>query len=148
MPPLMAMVMTMLMVSLLASCIESPTKGNQSEPMTLVFEPPAVALTGTRTPEGGLRCPVDLTIRASGRTDHRLSLKSISAAFTVNGVTNSPATIEPSLWFNMTSLGNDATATTRRQPTAAGPFIFVTTLTYEDQFGTQKTATSTVTCNE
>jgi len=135
-------------VLLSLSCKGAESTGIKSEPMTLTFEPATVSLVGSRTTDGTLRCPVDLTILAHGSSDHLLSLQTISAGFVVAGVANTPAIISPVTWFGVSSLKRTQTAVTHRQPTAAAPFVFTSVLTYLDQFGTSKTATSTVTCTE
>lgn len=119
-----------------------------SPSMTVTFEPATLNRVGTRLPDGNLRCEVDLTIVGHGESDHIVSLRNVEAKFTIAGVTNIPATIAPMGWFGVSYLSRGQAAVSRRQPTAPGPFTFVTTLTYADQFGTEKTTTSTVNCTE
>lgn len=130
------------------ACKGNEVAGSTSTPMTLTIDPANVSLVGSRTSNGQLSCPVDLTILAHGTSDHILVLRSISAGFTIDGVSNIPAVIAPGTWFGVSSLRKSETAVTRRQPTAAKPFVFTSIITYTDQFSTVKTATSTVTCTE
>lgn len=130
-----------------ASCKPGGVEG-PSTPMTVTFEPATLNRTGTRLADGTLRCEVDLTIVGHGETDHLVSLRNIEAKFMIAGVTNVPATITPLGWFGVSYLQRGQTAVSRRQPTAPGPFTFVSTLTYADQFGAIKTTTSTVNCTE
>lgn len=136
-----------LLVAVLA-CKSSEVVGAVSTPMTLTIDPANVSLVGSRTSSGQLSCPVDLTIHAHGTSDHLLVLRSISAGFTIDGVSNIPAEIAPRTWFSVASLRKSESAVTRRQPTAAKPFVFTSIVTYSDQFNTVKTVTSTVTCTE
>lgn len=136
--------------SLLAvlSCKGSEVSGVTSTPMTLTIEPVNVSLVGTRTSTGQLRCPVDLTILAHGTSDHLLTLQSVSAGFTIDGVSNNPAVVAPNSWFGVGTLRQSESAVTHRQPTADKPFVFTSIITYADQFNTVKTVTSTVACTE
>lgn len=132
---------------LAASCRPDELDG-PSPPMSVTFEPATINRVGTRMQDGTLRCDVDLTILAHGSSDHILSLRNIEAKFTIAGVSNIPATIAPMGWFGVSYLSRGQAAVSRRQPTAPGPFTFLTTLTYADQFGTEKTTTSTVNCTD
>ena len=123
-------------------------QGVASAPMTLSIEPATASYVGTRLSDGNLRCPVDWTVLAHGTSDHLLSMQSISAGFTVAGVSNAPAMISPISWFGLASLKRNESAVAHRIPTAPGPFVVVVIVSYTDQFGTAKTATSTVTCTD
>ncbi len=127
---------------------EEVTSVAKSTPMTLTIEPATASFVGTRLSDGNLRCPVDWTVLAHGTSDHYLTMQSISAGFTVAGVSNTPAMIAPTSWFGLSSLKRTESAVAHRIPTAPSPFVVVVTVTYVDQFGTAKSVTSSVTCTD
>lgn len=139
---------TLLLPFAVLACGGNEVSGVDSTPMTLTINPANVSLVGTRTSTGQLRCPVDLTILAHGSGNQALTLQSISAGFTIDGVSNIPAQIAPNTWFGVSTLRKSENAVTHRQPTAEKPFVFTSIITYADQFSTVKTVTSTVTCTE
>lgn len=133
---------------LMLSCQSGVTDAGPSVPMTITFEPATLTRTGTAIPSVGFRCDMDMTILAHGKSDHLVTLGTITSTFSdstgaqTNAIHSSAAD-----WFGVTTMRRDDTAVAHRQPTSGtGPFSLTNSLAYVDQFDSARVATFTFQC--